>query len=517
MNVTVGEQEAKDPVVGSRPMSTAGVQRRAGTAAAMALVALLVVVAPWVRHATAVQVTEGQQPTILLIVTDDQRWDTLWAMPTVQQELVRKGVSFTEAVVPVSLCCPSRASILTGRHAHSTGVYRQIPPYGGMSSFDDRSTVATWLDEAGYTNGFFGKYLDAYQGEARSGYVPPGWDRWMAFYHSQFEDYRLNVDGRTRSFGSSPWDYSTTVLGSRAEAFIRQRTGPLFVVYAPAAPHWPATYADRYRNEFNDLPPHRPPSFGQPGAGTPEWLHEVDPIVPGYVDDLRLDQYRSLLSVDDQVADLLDALEDTGRLDRSLVIFTSDNGLQWGEHGWDKKETPYEEAIRVPFVVRDDRVVTVPRQDPALVANVDIAPTIAAAAGVEPTPATEGSSLLDRLADPASPWRDAVPLEHMEGANPIPTFCGVRTARYTYVRYVTEERELYDRQVDPYELDNLAGTEGAAELEAELDARTDELCDPPPPGMAIDRATAPAAIAIALAAGLGVWAAVTVRRRRPPA
>ncbi len=97
----------------------------------MAVVALIVVVAPWVRHATAVQVPAGEQPTILLIVTDDQRWDTLWSMPTVQQELVRKGVTFTEAIVPVSLCCPSRASILTGRHAHSTGVYRQILRTGG--------------------------------------------------------------------------------------------------------------------------------------------------------------------------------------------------------------------------------------------------------------------------------------------------------------------------------------------------------------------------------------------------
>ena len=145
-----------------------------------------------------------------------------------------------------------------------------------MGAFDDRSTVATWLDEAGYTNGFFGKYLDAYQRDALSGYVPPGWERWVAFYHSQFQDYRLNVDGQTRSFGSSPWDYSTLSSGR----------GP-----RPSSGSWrsPCSWStrrgadgrdllDRYRNEFKDLPPHRPPSFGVPGEGSPAWLHEVEPM-----------------------------------------------------------------------------------------------------------------------------------------------------------------------------------------------------------------------------------------------
>jgi arylsulfatase A-like enzyme len=435
-------------------------------------------------------------------------------MPTVQRELVGRGVSFSEAIVPVSLCCPSRASILTGRYSHSTGIYRQVPPYGGMPSFDDHSTLATWLDDAGYTTGFFGKYLDVYQSAALAGYVPAGWDRWVAFVHSQFSDYRLAVNGRLRDFGSAPTDYSTTVLGERAETFIREREGPLFLVYAPAAPHWPADPEPKYRTAFGDLPPYRPPSFGEPDPGKPRWLQEDDPLVPSYVDDLRLAQYRSLLSVDDQVARLLSALRDTGRLDSSLVIYTSDNGLHWGEHGWDKKETPYEEAVRVPFVVRDDARIASPREDDALVANVDIAPTIAEAAGVVPAPAVEGASLLERIVDPSVPWRDAVRLEHMEGANPIPTFCGVRTDRYTYVRYATGERELYDRSADPFEMVNLAGTPEGSAIEAALGRRADDLCDPPPPGMEPNRGMAPAVIVVAVAAGLAAWAGRVARSRR---
>lgn len=512
-----------DPVVGLRPMATevaevgtgrdgTSARRRISAAGAAALITLFLAAAPWIRPVTAAKIAPvGERPTILLIVTDDQRFDTLSAMPTVKREIVDRGVSFTEAIVPVSLCCPSRASILTGRYSHSTGIYRQKVPYGGMPDFDDDPTLATWLDDAGYTTGFFGKYLDVYQSAALAGYIPPGWDRWVAFVHSQFVDYSLTFDGRIRTFGDAPQDYSTTVLGERAETFIRQREGPLFVVFAPAAPHWPATPEPAYATAFSDLAPYRPPSFGGPEPGKPQWMFEDDPLVPEYVDELRLDQYRSLLSVDDQVALLLDALADTGRLDTSLVIYTSDNGLQWGEHGWDKKETPYEEAVRVPFVVRDP-VVTDPREDDAMVANVDIAPTIAEAAGVVPTPAAEGSSLLDRLADPATPWRDAVRLEHMRGANPVPTFCGVRTDRYTYVRYVTGERELYDRSVDPYEMVNLAGMPEGAAVEAALGRRADDLCDPPPPGMEPEQGIVPAAIVIAIAAGLAAWAGRAARR-----
>jgi arylsulfatase A-like enzyme len=433
----------------------------------------------------AAQDAPDDRPSVLLIVTDDQRWDTMWAMPRVEQSLADRGVTFTQAFTTSSLCCPSRASILTGAYPHTTGVYRQAGTYGGFRAFDDSTTLATSLDAAGYSTAFFGKYLDAYQSAALSGYVPPGWDRWVAFVHSQYEDYGLTVDGQIQRYGSTPEDYSTEVLVDQAESFIRGTGGPLFALFAPAAPHAPATPADVDRASFEDLPAWRPPSFDEPDrTDKPAYVQAFRPVGPertASLEELRRNQYRTLQAVDRAVERLLDALEDTGRLDDALVIFTTDNGLQWGEHRWLKKEVPYEEAIRVPLVVRADAIVDAGgRVDDHLVANIDLAPTIASAAGID-LPGADGRSLVPLLRGQTEPWRRALLIEHMRGTNPIPTYCGVRTQRHLFVTYETGERELYDLEVDPYELENLAGTR--PDLEARLGATLKTLCDPPPPGL----------------------------------
>jgi arylsulfatase A-like enzyme len=423
-------------------------------------------------------------PSILLIITDDQRWDTLWAMPEVQRSLMAKGVTFSESFTTSSLCCPSRASILTGAYPHTTGVYRQILPNGGFKSFEDSTTIATQLDDAGYRTGFFGKYLDAYQADALAGYVPPGWDRWVAFVHADYLDYGLTIDGTVHRYGIEPGDYSTDVLADHAEAFIRGNEGPVFAIFAPAAPHAPAIPSPADEGGFGDLPAWRPPSFNEADRsdkpGYVRLLPRVGPDRTAYVDTLRRNQYRSLQAVDRAVDRLLDALEDSGRLDDALVIFTSDNGLLWGEHRWIKKEVPYEEAIRIPLVVRADAVLgEVPRTDDHLVANIDLAPTIAEAAGVE-LPGVDGESLLPLLRGSPVEWRRGLLIEHLRGSNPVPTYCAVRTDRHLFASYDTGERELYDLREDPFELRNIAGT--APELEARLETMLRGLCDPPPPG-----------------------------------
>jgi N-acetylglucosamine-6-sulfatase len=318
--------------------------------AGLATLAVSVCLAP---PATA-QDEQADRPSILLIVTDDQRWDTLWAMPEVQRSLVERGVNFSESFTTSSLCCPSRASILTGEYPHTTGVYRQALPHGGFKSFRDATTIATQLHAAGYHTGFFGKYLDSYQHDALTGYVPPGWDRWVAFVHSQFFDYGLTVDGEVRRRGVEPDDYSTDVLAAHTEGFIRGTEGPVFALFAPAAPHAPATPAPGDEGGFEDLPPWRPPSFDEADrSDKPKHIQALQPVGPertANLEVLRRNQYRSLQAVDRAVGRLLTALAETGRLDNALVIFTSDNGLLWGEHRWLKKEVPYEEAIRVPLV-----------------------------------------------------------------------------------------------------------------------------------------------------------------------
>jgi N-acetylglucosamine-6-sulfatase len=461
--------------------------------------------------ATDVRPTPGPRPSILLIVTDDQRWDTLWAMPHVRASIAGHGVTFADAFVTNALCCPSRASILTGDLSHTTGVYRETPPFGAFSSFRDGSTLATWLHDEGYTTGLFGKYIDAYQHAALTGYVPPGWDRWVAFVRSKYLDYKLTVDGSVETYGSAPSDHSTGVLGSYAERFIRETDGPIFVAFAPAAPHAPATPEARFEDSFDDLAPWRPPSVDEPDvADKPSFIRELprlDEQARSELDAFRRDQYRTLLSVDRQVQALIDALRDTGRLQDTLIVFTSDNGISWGEHRWVKKEVPYEESIRVPLIVRYDPLtgsggaVT----SSALALNIDIAPTIADAAGVPVS--TDGRSLLPILGGTPAAWRTRFLIEHMEGANPIPTYCAVRTERLMFASYASGERELYDLATDPFELTNVATTQPA--LVEELSGELDALCDPAPPGYH-PREGAVAAASLGI---LALFLAIAVRRR----
>lgn len=431
---------------------------------------------------------EGAPSTIVLVVTDDQRFDTLWAMPTVTAELVRRGASFPEAFVVNPICCPSRATILTGAYSHTTGVYRQVPPFGRFDWFRDGSTLATWLHDAGYTTGLFGKYLDGYQHAGLTGYVPPGWDRWAAFIRSRYYDYALSIDGQVRRFGSAPQDYSTDVLAGMAEAFVRETSGPLFLYFAPAAPHGPAPPAPGDEGAFADLPPWRPPSYDEADVSDkPEWVRDLSRLgEPGRqrIDTLRRNQYASLLAVDRAMAALIEALRGTGRLWDTLLIYTSDNGLLWGEHRWRRKEAAYEESIRVPLVVRwDAGGVRAGSAPDVLAANVDLAPTIADAVGI-PAPGAEGISLLPALRGEPGPTREDLLIEHLAGANPVPTYCAVRSRRWTYVRYADGSEELYDLAADPYQLENLAGDPALAGILRERRARLAELCEPPPPGYA---------------------------------
>jgi N-acetylglucosamine-6-sulfatase len=496
-------------------MPIARISTLASAAARLAWVVLaaLAVSACLAPPATA-QDVPADRPSILLIVTDDQRWDTLWSMPELQRALVDRGVTFSESFTTSSLCCPSRASILTGEYPHTTGVYRQALPHGGFKSFDDSTTIATQLHDAGYHTGFFGKYLDSYQHDALTGYVPPGWDRWVAFVHSQFFDYGLTVDGEVRRRGHEAGDYSTDVLANHTEGFIRNTEGPLFAYFAPAAPHAPAIPAPADRGGFDDLPVWRPPSFDEADRSDKpmhiQALHPVGPERTANLEVLRRNQYRSLQAVDRAVARLLGALEDTGRLDDALVIFTSDNGLLWGEHRWLKKEVPYEEAIRVPLVVRADAIVSEgARTDDHIVANIDLAPTIADVAGVE-LPDAEGKSLVPLLTGTAETWRHALLIEHLRGTNPIPTYCAVRTERYLFASYDTGERELYDLDADPFELRNLSGTERG--VEGRLDKTLRSLCDPPPPGFRTQMGLAATLLGVAAALALAVGARLLLLR-----
>ncbi|MFL5800090.1 MAG: sulfatase [Actinomycetota bacterium] len=438
--------------------------------------------------------TRGQspgegRPNIVLILTDDQRWDTLWAMPEVRRLLVADGATFTDSFVVNPLCCPSRSSILTGDYSHTTGVYSNGGPNGGFPAFHDRSTIATWLDDAGYDTGLVGKYLNQYPGH----YVPPGWDTWNAMVMnavvgSYYYDWSLSQGHRLIHYGNRPEDYSTNVLASRAERFIRSADGPLFLYFAPWAPHGAPVPAPGDEHAFARLKPFRPPSYDEADVSDkPAYIRAVPTLgrqQMRFIDAYRRGQYRALLAVDRAVGGIVDALRDTGRLDDTMIVFASDNGLAWGEHRWQRKQVPYEESIRVPLVIRypplTSDAVTV--SQPAL--NIDLAPTFAAVAGV-PTPHVDGRSLVPLLRGTATPWRHDFLIEHERVAQsfPVPSYCAVRTAHQLFVEYATGESEYYDLRTDPYELRNRADDPHTLGARTVLARRLHELCNPPPPRM----------------------------------
>jgi arylsulfatase A-like enzyme len=423
------------------------------------------------------------RPNIVFVLTDDQRFDTLRAMPTVQRELAGRGVTFKNAFVVNALCCPSRASILTGRYSHSTQVYGNSGPYGGFASFRDRSTVGTWLRSAGYRTGYVGKYLNGYGGS----YVPPGWDRWVAFTNAGYDRYGLNVDGTRRGYRpGNPADYSTDVLTRHARRFIRGARKPFFLVYAPFAPHSPAVAAPRHANAFGAMAPWRPPNYDELDVSDkPTWIQQTPSWTQA--DEVKADffhrrQLQTLLAVDEGVNALLGELRRRRILRDTIVVFTSDNGYSWGAHRIEGKGVPYEESIRVPLVIRYDRLFRGSRIEARTALNIDLAPTFAAAAQAK-RGRVDGQSLLGILRGSTAPGRNDFLVEHLRGAPypAMPTYCGVRSATWKYVFYGTGEDELYDLTADPFELESRAADPAYRSQVVAMRARLDTLCTPTPP------------------------------------
>jgi N-acetylglucosamine-6-sulfatase len=433
-------------------------------------------------------------PNVVLILTDDQRWDTLWSMPYVQAELVGHGATFSNAFVVNSLCCPSRTSIFTGQYSHGTRVYKNEPPNGGFKTFKDASTIATWLHDAGYHTGLIGKYLNGYSSRNVS-YIPPGWDRWFSFTQKKTGDesayyynYTLSDQGSAVSHGATEADYSTDVFAGQADAFIRAAdpAQPLFLHFSPPAPHSPATTPPRYAGSFSTLPRYRPVSYNEADVSDkPAYIKALKKLTAtqrNNVDSFRINQYRTLLAVDDAVNTIVAALSDTGRLANTMIIFASDNGLTWAEHRWQKaKLVPYEESIRIPLVIRYDPLTSTARTDDHLALNIDFAPTIAELAGVS-DPGAEGMSLMPVLAQDVTSWRQDFLIEHVRASDVVPTYCAVRDAQYLFTTYGTGEQELYDLSADPYELNNQISNPAYADTTASLRVRDQELCSPVPPG-----------------------------------
>jgi N-acetylglucosamine-6-sulfatase len=402
------------------------------------------------------------RPNIIFLLMDDLNFATVQQMPELRSSVIEEGASFQNNFISYPLCCPSRATILTGLYAHNHDVRGNAPPDGGFQKFRsdgyEESTIAVRLQQSGYETGLFGEYLNYYLDEDPT-HVPPGWDEWHARGDIAYYDYELNENGEIVSYGNETEDYFTDVLSRKATEFVRRATSdsqPFFLYLAPAAPHEPAIPAERHQGVFAHEEAPRPPSFDEEDVSDkPSWIREIDGLSDEQISEID-DRYRnwlaSMLAVDEMVASLVQELEIVGELDNTFIFFTSDNGYHQGEHLIDYgKNTPYEESARVPLFVRGPGVAAGSKVE-RLALNTDFAPTFADLAGIESS--ADGRSLAPLLRGEDPVWRSAVLLEGFSGGNP-PSYEAVRTETHKYVEYDNGETELYDLEADPYELENL--------------------------------------------------------------
>jgi len=442
-------------------------------ASGLANLALLLIV----ETATA---QPGSRPNLILIVTDDQQWTTIDSMPKLQTYFAQQGVKFTNAFATTALCSPSRASILTGQYAHHHGVQSNSGSNGGFSAFNDASTLATWLQAAGYRNGFYGKYLNGYSGT----YIPPGWNDWRVILTPEaYFDYDLSENGAIFSYADADSDYTTDVLAKKAVNFINAGNGaPFFLCFAPNAPHEPATGAPRHASLFKNTPLWRPPSYNETDVSDkPTWLQNwplLTSAQQNFNDIFRRKQYRALQAVDDAIEDMINAVDAIGATQNTIIIFMGDNGMMWGEHRLEDKSYAFEETIRVPLLIRAPGLVTGPREENRLVLNIDIAPTLAEYAGVIPPAARDGNSLVSVVNSTASTWRTDFWIENWEkikNGNIVPEHLGVREANWKYIEYIDGDKELYDLVNDPGELTSRANDPAYAATQLQLATRLQDL------------------------------------------
>jgi N-acetylglucosamine-6-sulfatase len=468
-----------------RVLSAAGIGggwRRVTLAAALVAASLAAAVSVGARSAPRAAV--AAHPNIVVILADDQRADSNVRMRNVQRLLAAHGVTFTNAFVTTSECCPSRASLLTGQYSHRTGVVQNFGP-ASYPKFDESSNLAVWLHDGGYTTGLVGKYLNDYTVYGRH-HIPPGWSRWQAIDsrpEEKYYDYTLNENGKLVHYGTAASDYSTDVLAGKAIDFVQTAREPFFLYFTPIAPHLPAIPAPR--DIATPLTLTRPrPDFNERDITDKPWhgiyrrllgfnaVHFLDREIEGR-------QLRSLRDLDRQVGALVRSLEQRGVLDRTIVVFASDNGFLWGEHRLGGKIWPYEESIHVPLVVRVPWRSSSGRSDGHLVLNIDLASTISQLAGVRPRLPQDGRSLVPLLRGQSPAWRDDFVAEYL-GASQYqdggpPPFQALRTTRWLYVEYVNGWRELYDLRGDPYELRNVVRDPARAALRATLARRLHTL------------------------------------------
>jgi N-acetylglucosamine-6-sulfatase len=431
------------------------------------------------RQAGSQPATLPRRPNIVMVLVDDMRWDDMRAAghPFIDtpnmDRLAREGSRFLNAFATTPLCSPSRACFLTGQYAHTNGIIDNTArPSHGLQIFPSE------LQRAGYRTGFFGKWHMGNDDSPR-----PGFDHWVGLPgQGEAIDPALNVDGsRVQAKG-----YTTDLLTDYVEQFMERSSEQPFLVYLAhkaihpnviqrddgkvvPIPGQPGGFvaAERHRGRYVGRPMPRRASAFKPPGGKPALLRRIDQLPPlgaktATSDEEIRGRLEMLLAVDDSLGRIITVLERKGALDNTVIVFTSDHGYFYGEHGLnEERRLAYEETIRIPLLVRYPRLVpanTTPRQ---MALSLDIAPTLLDIAGQQPGAHIQGRSLVPILKQESPAWRSSFLVEYFTDTV-FPRirnmgYVAARTERYKYIQYreLQGMDELYDLEQDPNEATNI--------------------------------------------------------------
>lgn len=462
------------------------------TKSVLATFGLLACLAPFAFAADS-----QKQPNIVFVLIDDLRWDdlactgnTFVQSPNIDR-IAKEGANFRNAFSMTPLCSPSRASILTGQCAHTHGIIDNTErgkQSHGLHTFPQE------LQKAGYETAFIGKWHMGNDNSPRAGF-----DRWycLAGQGSTF-DAAVNDNGHEIQTKG----YVTDVLNEKGLEFVRGPHSKPFMLYLSHKAIHPETYqgpdgklsdptmsnfmpAPRHKSLYDGVSVPRRPSAGVSPTDKPalqQKIADLRPLGPdtGSSDKVILNRLRMLSAVDDGVGSLLKALEESGQLDNTLFVVSSDHGYFYGEHGLSiERRLAYEESIRIPLLMRLPSMIKAGTTPEAIALTIDLAPTFIDVAGGKPPKQMQGRSLVPVLkGETPADWRHSFFVEYYSDTV-FPRmrkmgYKAVRNDRWKYIHYLDQENadEIYDLQNDPYELHNQIGNPSTA---ADVKAMKDEL------------------------------------------
>lgn len=425
-----------------------------------------------------------RQPNVIVVETDDMNQSDLQYMAQTLNLIGAQGTTFKNSYVSFPLCCPSRATFLTGQYAHNHGV-RTDQRYGDLNNLN---TLAVWLSNARYRTAMVGKYVNGY-GVVNPREIPPGWRQWYALTANTDQKryrFKLNQNGKVVRYKNGARNYITDVLSSKTNQLIKQwapSPKPFFLWFTPTAPHGESGTplastrdpepAPRYLGRLDDAAMPQSPNFDEADVSDkPADIRDEPRLTQDQIDNINRrfrGRIESLFSVDDEVKRIVRLLTKARDLQKTYIVFTSDNGLQLGSHRLIFKDALYEESERVPLLIRGPQFPAGVTRD-QLVSNVDLAPTIVALTGATAGLNMDGTSLVPPANNPNTGNNRQLLFESLDNQ-----IYGIRSGPWVLNQYSNGDVELYNLDNDPYELQSQDKNPLLAPLKAQLLLRLQQL------------------------------------------